>query len=92
MTNDKKEPLMDISTGWGKPIRGTVAEKVHHGYKISTIILAAIVLILGTTVVINSAKSELEITKQELLETKASLKECWKYNLSPNFVKPEGAI
>ncbi len=83
MTNDKKENLINIGTGFNNQMRKATAKKVHYIYSILTVVFFTSTLILGTTVVIN---------KRELLETKASLKECWKYNLNPNFIKPEGAI
>ncbi len=66
-------------------IRPKPQEQVSGYYKTATIILAAIVLILGTIVITSDSKSELERTRK-LLDT------CNTYNLNPNFIKPEGAI
>lgn len=82
MTNDKKENLIDISTGFGKP-RPLAVGKVHYLYKWATILLFATTLIFGTIVFTSS-------TKEQLKETKEQLQRCQKYDLTPNGLGIEG--
>jgi hypothetical protein len=85
MTNDKKENLINIGTGFNNQMRKATAKKVHYIYSILTVVFFTSTLILATIVMTNDSKSELERTRK-LLDT------CNTYNLNPNFIKPEGAI